>query len=286
MSDAICYLNGDYLPLDEACVPVLDRGFIFGDGVYEVIPVYAGKPFRLAHHLQRLNDSLNGIYLVNPLSDEQWTQIIQQVISRNTEGDQSIYLQVTRGVARRDHGFPGTAQPTVFVMSNPFSPIDAKLLEEGVGAITLEDIRWQYCHIKSIALLPNILLRQQALDAGAAEAILLKADKVTEGAASNVFVVLDGKLVTPPKGECLLPGITRDLVVELADKHGITCEQRDISREELLRAEEIWVTSSTREILPVTHLDGHPVGDGLPGPVWQKMYAIYQDYKNELRQAR
>jgi len=286
MSDAICYLNGDYLPLDEACVPVLDRGFIFGDGVYEVIPVYAGKPFRLAHHLQRLNDSLNGIYLVNPLSDEQWTQIIQQVISRNTEGDQSIYLQVTRGVARRDHGFPGTAQPTVFVMSNPFSPVDAKLLEEGVGAITLEDIRWQYCHIKSIALLPNILLRQQALDAGAAEAILLKADKVTEGAASNVFVVLDGKLVTPPKGECLLPGITRDLVVELADKHGITCEQRDISREELLRAEEIWVTSSTREILPVTHLDGHPVGDGLPGPVWQKMYAIYQDYKNELRQAR
>ena len=286
MSDAICYLNGDYLPLDEACVPVLDRGFIFGDGVYEVIPVYAGKPFRLAHHLQRLNDSLNGIYLVNPLSDEQWTQIIQQVISRNTEGDQSIYLQVTRGVARRDHGFPGTAQPTVFVMSNPFSPVDAKLLEEGVGAITLEDIRWQYCHIKSIALLPNILLRQQALDAGAAEAILLKADKVTEGAASNVFVVLDGKLVTPPKGECLLPGITRDLVVELADKHGVSCEQRDISREELLRAEEIWITSSTREILPVTHLDGHPVGDGLPGPVWQKMYAIYQDYKNELRQAR
>ncbi|MFP3873165.1 MAG: D-amino acid aminotransferase [Thiohalophilus sp.] len=286
MSDAICYLNGDYLPLDEACVPVLDRGFIFGDGVYEVIPVYAGKPFRLAHHLQRLKDSLNSIYLANPLSDEQWAQIIQQVISHNTGGDQSVYLQVTRGVARRDHGFPGETHPTVFVMSNPFSPIDAKLLEEGVGAITLEDIRWQYCHIKSIALLPNILLRQQALDAGAAEAILLKADKVTEGAASNVFVVLQGKLMTPPKGECLLPGITRDLVVELADKHGVACEQREISREELLQAEEIWITSSTREILPVTRLDGHPVGDGLPGPVWQKMYAIYQDYKNELRQAR
>ncbi|MDZ7662027.1 D-amino acid aminotransferase [Thiohalophilus sp.] len=285
MSDAICYLNGDYLPLDEACVPVLDRGFIFGDGVYEVIPVYAGKPFRLAHHLQRLNDSLNGIYLVNPLSDEQWAQIIRQVISRNTGGDQSVYLQVTRGVARRDHGFPGEASPTVFVMSNPFSPVDAKLLEEGVGAITLEDIRWQYCHIKSIALLPNILLRQQALDAGAAEAILLKADKVTEGAASNVFVVLNSKLVTPPKGECLLPGITRDLVVELADKHGVTCEQREISREELLRAEEIWITSSTREILPITRLDGHPVGDGLPGPLWQKMYAIYQDYKDELRRS-
>ncbi|TDY04332.1 D-amino acid aminotransferase [Thiohalophilus thiocyanatoxydans] len=285
MSEPICYLNGDYQPLDEACVPVLDRGFIFGDGVYEVIPVYAGKPFRLDHHLERLNDSLNNIYLANPLSDEQWTRIIQQVIMHNAEGDQSIYLQVTRGVAKRDHGFPGETRPTVFVMSNPFSAVDTKLLEEGVGAITLEDIRWQYCHIKSIALLPNILLRQQALNAGAAEAILLKADKVTEGAASNVFAVLDGKLVTPPKGECLLPGITRDLVVELADKHDIACEQRDISREELLHAAEIWITSSTREILPVTHLDGHPVGDGLPGPLWQKMYAIYQDHKNELRQA-
>ncbi|MDY6980466.1 MAG: D-amino acid aminotransferase, partial [Pseudomonadota bacterium] len=256
MSESICYLNGNYLPLDEACVPVLDRGFIFGDGVYEVIPVYAGKPFRLDHHLQRLNDSLNGVYLSNPLDDETWTLILQQIIERNGGGDQSLYLQITRGVAKRDHGFPATAQPTVFVMSNPFKPVDSELLEEGVAAITLEDIRWQYCHIKSIALLPNILLRQQALDADAAEAILLKGDKVTEGAASNVFIVVDGILLTPPKGECLLPGITRDLVVELADRHNVPCEQRDISREELLRADEIWITSSTREILPVTRLDG------------------------------
>lgn len=285
MSEAICYLNGDYLPLDQACVPVLDRGFIFGDGVYEVIPVYAGKLFRLDHHLQRLNNSLNSIYLSNPLSDDDWATILQQVVDRNGDSDQSLYLQVTRGVAKRDHGFPETTRPTVFVMSNPFKPVDSKLLEQGVAAITLEDIRWQYCHIKSIALLPNILLRQQALEADAAEAILIKQGKVTEGAASNVFIVLDGILLTPPKGECLLPGITRDLVVELADKHGINSEQRDISRVELERAEEIWVTSSTREILPVTRLDGKPVGDGNPGPVWQRIYRIYQDYKDSLRRA-
>ncbi|MGD8547264.1 MAG: D-amino acid aminotransferase [Thiohalophilus sp.] len=285
MSDAICYLNGEYLPLDEACVPVLDRGFIFGDGVYEVIPVYAGKLFRLDHHLQRLSNSLNSIYLSNPLSDEDWSTTLQQVVDRNGDGDQSLYLQVTRGVAKRDHGFPEATRPTVFVMSNPFKPVDSKLLEQGVAAITLEDIRWQYCHIKSIALLPNILLRQQALEADAAEAILIKQDKVTEGAASNVFIVLDGILLTPPIGECLLPGITRDLVVELADKNGINNEQRDISREELEHAEEIWVTSSTREILPVTRLDGKLVGDGNPGPVWEKMYRIYQDYKDSLRRA-
>lgn len=285
MSDAICYLNGDYLPLDQACVPVLDRGFIFGDGVYEVIPVYAGKPFRLAHHLQRLNNSLHNIYLPNPLSDDAWETVLQEIISRNGDGDQSLYLQVTRGVAKRDHGFPDGTTPTVFVMSNPFKPVDAVLLENGVAAIILDDIRWQYCHIKSIALLPNILLRQQALEADAAEAILIKQGKVTEGAASNVFIVLDGVLLTPPKGECLLPGITRDLVVELADEHDVACEQRDISREELLRAEEIWVTSSTREILPVTRLDGKPVADGRPGPVWQRMYRIYQDYKDSLRRA-
>lgn len=285
MPDAICYLNGDYLPLDEACVPVLDRGFIFGDGVYEVIPVYAGRPFRLDHHLQRLNDSLNNIYLSNPLNDDEWQQILREVITRNGDGDQSLYLQITRGVAKRDHGFPAEARPTIFVMSNPFKPIDTRLLEEGVGAIILDDIRWQYCHIKSIALLPNILLRQQALDAGAAEAILIKQDKITEGAASNVFVVLDGILLTPPKDECLLPGITRDLVVELAEQHGIACEQREIRRDELLRAEEVWVTSSTREILPVTHLDGKPVGNGRPGPLWEKMYRIYQEYKDTLRKA-
>jgi D-alanine transaminase len=170
-------------------------------------------------------------------------------------------------------------------MSNPFKPVEAELLENGVSAITLDDIRWQYCHIKSIALLPNILLRQQAIEAGAAEAILLRDNQVTEGAASNVFVVLNGTIITPPKGECLLPGITRDLVVELAQANQLDCEERDISRDELLQADEIWVTSSTREILPVTRLNDQPVGNAKPGPVWHKMYKIYQDYKDSLRQS-
>ncbi len=285
MSDAICYLNGEYLPLESASVPVLDRGFIFGDGVYEVIPVYAGKPFRLFHHLERLNNSLQAIRLNNPLTDDEWEIVIQQVINHNGDGDQSVYLQVTRGVARRDHGFPGDVQPTIFIMSNPFKPVEPELLQKGVAAITLDDIRWQYCHIKSIALLPNILLRQQALEAGAVEAILLRNNEVTEGAASNVFIVLDGKILTPPKGECLLPGITRDLVVELAQANRLDREERAISRDELLRAEEIWVTSSTREILPITWLNEQPVGNGKPGPVWQRIYQIYQDYKEQLRQA-
>jgi D-alanine transaminase len=283
MNSPTVYLNGQYLPLDEACVPVLDRGFIFGDGVYEVIPVYAGKPFRLAHHLQRLKNSMAAIRLDNPYTDEQWTDIIQRVIDANGDDDQSIYLQVTRGVASRDHRFPGATRPTVFVMSNLFVPVPEEQLRDGVKAITLEDIRWQYCNIKSIALLPNILLRQQAVDRGAAEAILLRNGEVTEGAASNVFIVKDGVVITPPKDECLLPGITRDLVVELAEANGIPVEERPISEAELQQADEIWLTSSTKEILPVTRLNDRTVGDGTPGPLWHRMYAIYQAYKDTLR---
>lgn len=285
MSNAICYLNGEFMPLEQAHVPVMDRGFIFGDGIYEVIPVYAGKPLRLAHHLERLDSSLQAIRLANPLTLDEWDILIQDLINRNGGGDQSLYVQLTRGVAKRDHGFPPDTPPTVFMMSNPLKPVEAKLLQNGVAAITLDDIRWQYCHIKSIALLPNILLRQQALDAGAAEAILIRNGEVTEGAASNVFIVLDGVIVTPPKGDCLLPGITRDLVVELAQASQLPCEERPVQEAELLRAEEVWVTSSTREILPVTRLNDQPVGSGKPGKVWQQVFGIYQDYKTRLRQA-
>jgi len=225
MASSIVYLNGEYLPLDQACVPVLDRGFIFGDGVYEVIPVYGGKAFRLEHHLQRLKNSMQAVRLRNPLTDEDWSTIINSVVSRNNGGDQSIYLQITRGVARRDHRFPGDATPTVFVMSNLFEAVPTEQLENGVKAITLDDIRWQYCSIKSIALLPNILLRQQAVEQGAAEAILLRNGEVTEGAASNVFIVKDGVIITPPKTDCLLPGITRDLVVEQANEHGLALKE-------------------------------------------------------------
>ena len=285
MASSTVYLNGEFLPLDEACVPVLDRGFIFGDGVYEVIPVYAGKAFRLQHHLQRLKNSMQAVRITNPHTDEEWNAIINEVVTRNNDGDQSIYLQITRGVAHRDHRFPGDATPTVFVMSNLFDPVPKQQLENGVNAITLDDIRWQYCSIKSIALLPNILLRQQAVEQGAAEAILLRNGEVTEGAASNVFIVKDGIIITPPKTDCLLPGITRDLVVEQAHEHGLAVKEANIKQTELETADEIWLTSSTKEILPVTKLNGQAVGSSKPGTVWQKMYALYQAYKQTLRQS-
>jgi len=280
----IVYLNGKYLPDTEAFVPALDRGFIFGDGIYEVIPVYGGRLFRLDEHLERLQNSLDGIRICNPLTSAQWAEVLQGLIDRNGGGDQSLYLQITRGVAKRDHAFPKNCAPTVFAMSNPLVTPAAEILENGVAAITIDDIRWQWCHIKAISLLPNILLRQEALDQGAAEAILIRDGMATEGAASNLFVVLDGVLTTPAKGPLLLPGITRDLVLELAAANGIAHREADIRREDLDRASEIWFTSSTREILPVSRLNGQPVGGGHPGPVFKRMIALYQNYKHQLRQ--
>jgi D-alanine transaminase len=211
------YLNGAFLPLDQAHVSVMDRGFLFGDGVYEVIPVYGGKLFRLAAHLKRLQNSLDAIRLGNPLSNAAWTSMLERLVTLNEGGDQSVYLQVTRGVApRRDHAFPEDSRPTVFAMCSAClvsRDIDS---EPGVSAITLPDIRWQHCNVKAITLLPNILLRQQAVDADTAEAILLKDGYVIEGAASNIFIVTDGVLKTPPNSAALLPGVTRDLVLELA----------------------------------------------------------------------
>jgi len=286
MSTPIVYLNGEFLPADEAKVSVLDRGFVFGDGVYEVIPVYGRHPFRLDQHLDRLERSLAGIRLADPLGRERWREVLEELIRQNAgEGDLSVYLQVTRGVARRDHGFPDGVQPTVLAMCNPIAPLDPEVAEHGVAAITLDDIRWQYCNIKAITLLPNILLRQQALERGAVEAILVRDGLVTEGAASNVFVVREGVLYTPPTGPRLLPGITRDLVVELARDNDIDCREQDIPGEALREAEEIWLTSSTKEIVPVTRLDELPIGSGRPGPLWQRLYAIYQDYKRALREA-
>lgn len=283
MASATVYLNGKYLPLEQACVPVLDRGFIFGDGVYEVIPVYGRKAFRLEHHLQRLKNSMQAVRLDNPHTDAEWATIINKVVECNDGGDQSIYLQITRGVANRDHRFPGDTIPTVFVMSNLFVMVPSEQLEHGVSVITLDDIRWQYCSIKSIALLPNILLRQQAVEQGAAEAILIRNNEVTEGAASNVFIVKNEVIITPPKTDCLLPGITRDLVVEQAHEHDVPVEETIITLEDLLAADEIWLTSSTKEILPVTQINNQTVGTGMPGPVWKQMYGLYQDYKQTLR---
>ena len=283
---SICYLNGDYLPLEQATVSVLDRGFIFGDGVYEVIPAYGGHLFRLQQHLQRLHNSLDAIRLANPLSAKQWQAMLQTLISKNpgdSGNDHSLYLQVTRGAAKRDHPFPENTPATVFAMSNPLASIDLENMQTGVAAITLDDIRWRYCYIKTTALLPNILLKQQAIEKQATEAILVRDGEVTEGSSSNLFIVKAGIIKTPIKSEKLLPGITRDLIVELARNNGLPCEETHISEAELHAADEIWLSSSTREILPVTRLDDKTIGEGVAGPLWHKMIAIYQAYKQALR---
>ena len=283
MSSQLVYLNGEYLPLNEAKVSVLDRGFIFGDGVYEVIPSYGSKALRFKHHMQRLQNSLDAVRIENPLSNSQWQEIIDKLISDTDSQDQYIYLHITRGVASRDHRFPEKTKPTVFVMSNVLHPVDSELLKTGVAAVTLDDIRWQYCNIKAIALLPNILLRQQAVDKGAVEAILIRNGNMTEGAASNVFIVKNGLIRTPPKDNKLLPGITRDLIVELAKTHNLPIEETAISEKEFLQADEIWLTSSTKEILPVTKINEQQVGNGKPGPIWTDMFQNYQEYKKTLR---
>lgn len=283
MQPATCYLNGEFLPLSEAKVSVLDRGFIFGDGVYEVIPVYGRRAFRLSHHLQRLQNSLDAIRIDNPLSNEGWQQIIDALIEQNDGDDQSVYLHITRGVAKRDHRFPADTPATVFVMSNPLLAPEQATVEQGIKAVTLPDIRWLNCHIKAISLLPNILFRQAAIDSGGDEAILLRDGKATEGAASNLFIVKDAVIITPPKSHKLLPGITRDLIVELAQQHQLNCEEREIDEQELFAADEIWISSSTKEVMPVLELNQQPVGNGQPGPVWRQIYRLYQQMKQQLR---
>lgn len=281
---SIVYLNGKYLPDDQALVSVLDRGFVFGDGVYEVIPVYWGQPFRLAQHLARLNSNLTAIRMRDPLDAAQWDELLANLIRFNpSSGDQSVYVQITRGPARRDHAIPQHIRPTLFAMCNPITPPDSALLTHGVNAVTCEDIRWKYCHIKAITLLPNVLLRADAAEQGAADAILLRDGVVTEGTASNVFVWQGGTLITPPKSSYLLPGITRDLVLEIAQHHGVAAFEHDLTENDLFAAEEIWLTSSTKEILPVTQLNGGPVGAAIPGTHWRTMLGWYQDYKRGLR---
>lgn len=278
------FLNGDMLPVEDASISVLDRGFLLGDGVYEVIPAYGGKLFRLQQHLKRLQDSLDAIRIPNPYAMDEWRDILQQLVNEGGMDDQSVYLQITRGVAaKRDHTFPQGITPTVFAMSNPVSTTSKDILEKGVAAITLDDIRWKRCDIKAITLLANVILKQEAHDAGAVEAILIKDGHALEGAASNLFIVQNNIIITQPKGPQLLPGVTRDLVLELAVKNNMNFEERPISEQELLLANEIWLTSSTKEILPVCLLNDTPVGDGNPGPVWKKISALYRQYKVELR---
>jgi len=278
------YLNGAFMPIEEAMIPVLDRGFIFGDGVYEVIPVYSRRPFRMAEHLKRLQHSLDGIKLPNPHSEAEWTDILNELIKRNEPEDQYLYLHITRGVARRDHAFPNPpVAPTVFVLSNPLTTPSAEQLQHGIDCITVVDNRWLRCDIKSIALLPNVLLRQAAVEAGCAEAVLIRDDAfLTEGAASNIFVVKHGKLLAPPKDNLMLPGITYDVILELAAANGIPYEVRRVAKAEVFGADELLLTSSTREVLAITRLDGKPVGNGKPGAMFARLHPLYQTFKREV----
>lgn len=278
----IVYLNGQFLPIAEAKISVLDRGFIFGDGVYEVIPVYSRHPFRLAEHLRRLQASLDSIRLPNPYPDTEWTTLITALIEKNADEDQSIYLHITRGVAPRDHAFPANTPVTVFMMSNPLITSTRAQCETGVAAISHADNRWGRCDIKAIALLPNVLLRQLAVDVGTVETVLFRDGFLTEGAASNIFAVKKGVLLAPPKDHHMLAGITYDLVLELAEEHKIPVEVRKLTEARVRAADELWITSSTKEILPIIQLDGKPIGKGKPGAVFWQMHGLYQDYKQQV----
>ncbi len=279
------FLNGRFLPIEEARVPVLDRGFIFGDGVYELVPVYSRVPFRLEEHLARLERSLAETRIRNPYPRREWRDILAQLIARQSFDDQGVYLQVTRGVAKRDHAFPAGVEPTVFAMSNPLVNPPREQVESGVPAVSAEDYRWLRCDIKSLSLIGNVLLRQLSADVGAAETILFREGRLTEASASNVFVVSKGVILAPPKSNLILPGITYDVVIELAREAGLALEIRDVTESEVRAADEIWVSSSSKEVLAIVRLDGAPVGEGRPGPVFKRIYALYQDFKRRVMRA-
>ncbi len=276
------FLNGRFLPLEQATVPVLDRGFIFGDGVYELIPVYSRAPFRMDEHLARLERSLAAVRIANPYAREKWREVILELVAKQPWDDQGVYLQVTRGVAKRDHAFPAGVEPTVFAMANPLVNPPAELVEKGAAAVSAADNRWLRCDIKSISLIGNVLLRQASADAGAAETILFRDGILTEASASNVFVAKNGLVLSPPKSNLILPGITYDVVVEIAQQLAMPLEFRDVREAEVRAADEIWVTSSSKEILAIVELDGKPVGEGKPGPLYRRAWQGYQEFKRRV----
>jgi len=281
---SLVYLNGQYVPREQATVSVMDRGFLFGDGVYEVIPVYGGQPLRLEEHLVRLESSLAGIQLDNPHSKQDWIEIIETFISHHNGGEQSLYLQVTRGaVEKRDHAFPAKVNHTVFLMSNPLMDVPPPEEVKGVSAVTLEDIRWQLCHLKTVSLLGNVLLKQEALNQGYDETILVRGDCATECSASNLFMVKDNVVITPPKSQLLLPGITRDLVLDVIKQAGIHAVERDIQEAELVQADELWFSSSTKAVVPIISLNGHAVGTGCPSEMWRTVVEHYRQYIQTLK---
>jgi D-alanine transaminase len=284
---SLVYLNGEFKPAEEASISILDRGFMFGDGVYEVIPVYGGNIFRMVQHLERLQRSLDAIEISNPLSAQQWEDVFTKLSKKNCpKKDSVLYLQVTRGVMeKRNHAYSRDNPATVLVMCWKHEYPKLEKDTKGVKAVTLEDTRWLDCHIKSVNLLPNVMLKQQAVDRGAAEGILIRDGYAIEGSASNLFIVKDEIIYTPPKNRFMLGGITRDLIIELCNEHKILVREKEISEDQLHDADEIWMTNSTGEILPVTTLNQHKVGKGVTGKVWQRVIGLYQAYKKEMKHA-
>ncbi len=285
MNAPIAHFNGKLLPLDEIHISPLDRGFIFGDGVYEVIPVYGGVPLHAREHFDRLQRSMDEIRLVNPHSTGDWIELTHALLAQHP-GNQSVYIQVTRGAPdKRDHVIPEKLTPTVFMMCYPLASPSADSIENGVKCVTAGDFRWEKCHIKSTSLLGNVLARQISADAGATETILLRDGFGTEASASNVFVVKDGVVAAAPRDHLILLGITYELLVKLGGEGAFKLEVRPIPESELRNADEVWLSSSTKEVLAVTMIDGKRVGSGKPGPLFKRMHALYQEYESKLRKA-
>ena len=292
LPDTPCYLNGEFSTLRDAKISVLDRGFIFGDGIYEVVPAYAGKLFRFEQHMARLNRSLAELRITNPLTQDQWLEIARKLIAdyaRATgtatgDGNQIIYIQVSRGVAMRDHPMLPGLSPTVFIMVNPMKLPSEQQRSEGVACVTADDFRWEKAHIKSTSLLGAVFSRQISFDAGAVETVMFRGDFLSEAAASNVWVVKDGKVIGPPRDQLVLEGIRYGLIEEMCRAAGIGFELRRVSRAEVLAADELLLSSATKEVLPITRLDERPVGSGKPGPVYARLYAAYQQAKQEQAQ--
>ena len=307
LPQTLCYLNGDYTPLRDAKISVLDRGFIFGDGVYEVLPVYAGSLFRFEQHMARLSRSLAELRIPNPMTRDEWLQVTHQLIAAHAHEtspgtpnsvqevsesqarpafDQIIYIQISRGVAPRDHVMPPGLKPTVFVMVNPMKLPSAQARAQGVACVTADDFRWEKAHIKSTSLLGAVFSRQISADEGAMETVMFRGDCLSEAASSNVWVVKAGKVLGPPPDHLVLEGIRYGLLEELCRAQGIPFELRRITRAEVLDADELLLSSATKEVLPVTLLDGTPVGTGMPGPVYAQLYAAYQQAKQQAAQAQ
>ncbi len=276
---AIAYLNGEYLPIEECKISVLDRGFIFGDAIYELIPVYHSKAFCLKAHIKRLYRSLDQVDIHNPHNEQQWGDIIQQLIDQSGLQQLSVYLQVSRGVAARDHAYPANTPPTVFGMTNPWPSASEDMYTHGLNAVTVEDMRWDRCDIKVTSLLANVMKKQYAVEQQAHEAILVRDGYVLEGSATNVFIVKDGQVKTAPKDNLILPGITRDVVVEILQDLALPLIEQAATIQELKQADEIWITSSTKECVPVTRVDNQSVGSGQPGTMWKQVFTAFQQRK-------